>query len=178
MSGVLPDPSDVVMVVVPTEALKEAPILLDIEDISTLLRVVRWGELVSMILNDAKIADLPRWAKMLGIDVPTSQEVSEAEAEESLQRLERIEHLRPVLVPMIQILGVPTMASLMYELKSLLESKEAQDMSDLVSLGAAVVEALHQSTMSILSSLVELDLLVVNEFQTPTTEDDEEEEEA
>lgn len=182
MSGVVPDPSDVVLIVVPTEILKESPVLLEIEDVSNLLRVIRWGELVSMILNDASIADLPRWSRMMGIGVPSSKEVAEAEAEESLQRLERVEHLRPVLVPMIQILGLPTMVSIMGELKELMESPDP-DMTSLMSgLGAAVVEALHQSAMSMISVLVELDLLVVNELQTPTTEDDEdddkEEEEA
>lgn len=168
--------------VVPTEALKESPVLMEITDESALVRIVRWGELVSMVLHDSQIADLPKWAKVLGISVPSSEEVAEFERMESDARMDVVDHLRAVIQPMIQILAVPTMVSLIATMAANadaeIDSETGRPLAAAAEVGISVSEALRQSMMSVLSVLVDLELISINDLQEPAAlaeveEDDE-----
>jgi hypothetical protein len=164
----LPDPSEVVLVVIPTEQIKKTPLMLEIEDMGTIVRVVRWGELVSMVLNDSRVSEQSKWMMMLGMTVPTSPDVSAAEEAESDIRLDRVDHLLPVIEPMIRVLSVPAMVQMV----STMAHAETDPDGHVTPESAAIVsrsvtEALRQSVISVVSSLVDLDLLLINEQQQP-----------
>ena len=174
----LPDPTEVIMMVIPTEQLKKTPLMLEIQDMSTLVRVVRWGELVSMVLNDSRVADLAKWMKMLGMSVPSSPDVYEAEVAESDIRLDRIDHLLPVIEPMIRVLSVPAMVQMVATLaRAEMDSSGHVSKETAAAINAAVTEALRQSAVGVISALVDFDLLLINDLQQPeTTEDNDDEE--
>ena len=173
----LPDPSEVVLVVIPTEQIKKTPLMLEIEDEGNIVRVVRWGELVSMVLNDSWVADLAKWMKMLGMSVSSSPDVYEAEVAESDIRLDRIDHLLPVIEPMIRVLSVPAMVQMVATLaRAEMDSSGHVSKETAAAINAAVTEALRQSAVGVISALVDLDLLLINDLQQPETNDDEEDE--
>ena len=164
----LPDPSEVVLVVIPTEQIKKTPLMLEIEDMGTIVRVVRWGELVSMVLNDSRVSEQSKWMMMLGMTVPTSPDVSAAEEAESDIRLDRVDHLLPVIEPMIRVLSVPAMVQMV----STMAHADTDPAGHVTPESAAIVsrsvtEALRQSVISVVSSLVDLDLLLINDLQQP-----------
>lgn len=176
----VPDPSDIVLMVIPTEKIRESPLLLEINDLSSMVRVVRWGELVSMVLHDSQISEHGKWAKLLGISVPSSSEVLEAEKAESEGRTEQVQHLLPVVDPMVQILAVPTLVGMVQTMADsdpdVNEDGEVNP-SSVTAIGRALADALRQSIFSVLSVLVDFDLLLVNDLQRPATEDDNDDEE-
>lgn len=144
----LPDPAEVVLVVIPTEQIKKTPLMLEIQDMSTLVRVVRWGELVSMVLNDSRVSELSKWMKMLGMTVPTSPDVYEAEVTESDIRLDRIDHLLPVIEPMIRVLSVPAMVQMVSTLaQAEIDGSGHVSKKTAATINEAVSEALRQTSV-------------------------------
>lgn len=172
----VPEPGDIVLMVVPYRDLEDGPEVLVVDSIdpSSGIRIVRWGELVSMILHDSQIKDIHKWSEMMGIEVLPSLEVLQEERRASNARLESVESLGLVISPMVQILSIPALVGLISSLAaSEVSLDEGVSKKSLLQVGDTMVHALRLSILSVLSALIDLNLISVStEFAGASADED------